>query len=190
MAARGIGFGLHSGAGSGEPKFGITSDSASRSAEACADRRLRIFLVDRASLTRECLSRLLELDGSGLRVEGVADLDDLACGEASTADAVVIDIKALPVDDPDVQAKLAALGERMPNTPILVISERSQPADALQAVQSGARGYFPVTLTARMLIAAIRLVAAGGIFLPPSMLQIVATASPDDWIRKPHTAMQ
>lgn len=140
-------------------------------------RRVTVLLIDATTLTRECLCRLLHEGAHDFAVLGVAD-----CGEAAMAaagsdgkpDAILLNIRTACITDRTVMDDVAVLAERMPGVPIIVLSERDDAPAALNAIQLGLRGYFPATLSVELLIAAIRLVRAGGSFVPPAVLRACA----------------
>src|SRR5690606_7302138 len=79
-------------------------------------------------------------------------------------DLVVIDL-AMP--GMDGVAGIRALNARAPSTPIVVFSAADDPRTMIAAIESGARGYVPKATPNAILVAALRLALAGGIYLPP-----------------------
>jgi DNA-binding NarL/FixJ family response regulator len=59
---------------------------------------------------------------------------------------------------------------------VVVLSEIEDPACMLAAMQAGAAGFLSKTLTRPVISAALRLVAAGGIYLPPQALSARLTS--------------
>jgi DNA-binding NarL/FixJ family response regulator len=140
-------------------------------------RWVTVLLIDATTLTRESLCRLLHEGARDFAVLGVADCGEAtmaAAGPADRPDAVLLNIKAAYIADRAVMDDVAVLAERMSGAPIIVLSERDDALAALNAIQLGLRGYFPATLGVELLIAAIRLVIAGGSFVPPAVLRACA----------------
>jgi DNA-binding NarL/FixJ family response regulator len=53
---------------------------------------------------------------------------------------------------------------------LIVLSDRDEVEEVLASFRAGARGFIPTSLDPRIVIAAIRLVVAGGAFIPVSTL--------------------
>jgi len=63
---------------------------------------------------------------------------------------------------------LAELREVSPEVPIVVLSATEDRETVLRAINDGAMGFIPKTSRTEVLIAALRLVFSGGVYLPPS----------------------
>jgi DNA-binding NarL/FixJ family response regulator len=63
-----------------------------------------------------------------------------------------------------------ALRERFEGAPIVIVSGDARPSAIRQAIEAGAAGYIPKTTSEREMIAALGLVLAHGIYLPPVAL--------------------
>lgn len=53
---------------------------------------------------------------------------------------------------------------------VIVVGDGEEPADVITVMNKGARGYIPTSLVLNVAVEAIRLVCAGGIFLPASTI--------------------
>jgi DNA-binding NarL/FixJ family response regulator len=86
------------------------------------------------------------------------------------------------IDPTDGQAdrfdRLRAIGERLAPTPLVVIAPEEDRREAVYALQNGASGYLPKSLPVDVLLGALRLVLAGGIYAPPKLLLGTVTGSP------------
>ncbi len=54
---------------------------------------------------------------------------------------------------------------------VVVLSSEDNPDVILRAIEAGASGYVPKSSTPQVLVAALRLVMAGGIYIPPPALR-------------------
>lgn len=132
--------------------------------------RIPILLVDAARLTRDSLSSLLQEKAPDFRVDAVPDCDEAA--EWPQPALLLFNAKHAGFADLPLREGIAQLAGLWPGTPRLMISERrDQGLMALEAVQLGWHGFFPVSLKIELLIAAIRMVLLEGIFIPPSVVQ-------------------
>ncbi len=133
-----------------------------------------VVLVDEAALTRETLAELLQSNAQDFNVRSVSHCHHIRSAE-TTPDVIVFNGKARALRDTNVSAAVACMMDIWPTVPRLIISEHTmQPVTALDAVRIGWHGYFPANERTELLIAAIRLVALGGVFVPPSALQVLA----------------
>ena len=61
---------------------------------------------------------------------------------------------------------LTKLSELFPGVPVIVLADKTDPELALTAIRHGARGYIPFTLRFDIAVEAVRLVLAGGTYVP------------------------
>jgi DNA-binding NarL/FixJ family response regulator len=130
---------------------------------------MRILVVDDHALIREALRTVLkELDGN------VSIREAASCREAmrhldqdSDLDLILLDL-GLP--DRDGFAALAELRERFPATSIVVLSALNDHANVAKALDLGALGFIPKSASRELMLSALRLVFAGGIYIPPDIL--------------------
>lgn len=84
--------------------------------------------------------------------------------EHPNIDVVFLDLM-LPA--PGGLAVLEQLGERHPGLPIIMLSSSEETTDVRRALALGALGYVPKSASSATLLAALRLVLAGEIYVPP-----------------------
>lgn len=88
-------------------------------------------------------------------------------------DLVLLDLKMPGLNGMDA---LAALRAAVPGTPLVVLSAEDDPAVVRAAIEGGAMGFIPKSSTPEVLIQALRLVLAQGVYLPPAVLERVTTS--------------
>jgi DNA-binding NarL/FixJ family response regulator len=133
----------------------------------------RILAVDDHPLTREGLARVL---AEVAPHDEVIEAETLVGARATlAADAeirlVVLD-PALP-DGAGIEA-IAAIIEARPEVSLLVLSAEDDPTTARAALDAGARGFISRRAPIRLLVEVLRLVLAGGTYIPPEALRAVA----------------
>lgn len=64
---------------------------------------------------------------------------------------------------------LVELRDGSPDVPVVVLSATEDRDTVLRTIQDGAMGFIPKTAKTEVLIAALRLVFSGGVYLPPSV---------------------
>lgn len=129
---------------------------------------MKILLVDDHELFREGIKLLL------------ANLaDDVVFAEASSCAAALnqpagapFDVILLDFHLPGMHGfeALRALRQRYDEPAIVVLSAEENPALIVQAIDEGAAGFIPKTSSHAVMMAALRLVLAGGTYLPPHAL--------------------
>ncbi len=137
---------------------------------------MKVLLVDDHQLFREGLVILLKrLDDKVHAVEAASCADAFArLAQESDIELILLDI-GLP--DMSGLEGIAIIRERHPGIPIVVLSSQEDRASVLQALDSGAMGYIPKTSSSDVMISALKLILANGIYLPPAALMGSATAS-------------
>lgn len=66
---------------------------------------------------------------------------------------------------------------RRPDTPVVVLSASNDPTHMRNSLDCGAAGYIPKSASPRVMLSALQLVMAGGIYVPPDMLKKPETDS-------------
>ncbi|MDQ2101957.1 response regulator transcription factor [Azospirillum isscasi] len=136
------------------------------------DQIVTAILHDETPLTRESLSTSLNLCGRGVRVLTAASLADLegVVRRDGAPDVALANFSGRLASDPEFQPRLAELLAVLNGIPLIMLSDSDETATALEAIRQGAHGYISTTLSLTMALEAIRLVAAGGIFVPAAIL--------------------
>ena len=128
-----------------------------------------VMIVDKRALERECLARGLVEHNPTLRVSAVGSLDEIQhiAGEAEPS-AILVILGSRKVSDQSVRAELAQFIAEIGDVPVIVVVDSDEPAEVLAALECGARGYIPTSVTVKVAAEAIGLARAGGIFVPAS----------------------
>jgi len=141
-------------------------------------RPMDILVVDDHPLVREGLKHLLAGLHDNTRVleaaSAAAALETLA-GRADL-DLVLLDVH-LP--DRDGLSLLAEIGREAPDLPVVMLSGAQDPALMRAALDAGAAGFIPKSSLSQVVLPALRLVLAGGVYVPPEMVFARATGGPD-----------
>lgn len=129
----------------------------------------RILLVDDHILFRQGLKFLLaDLESHITFLE--ADDCDAAQSYAQQSEQAAVDLILLDYHFPGSASEGQALQQikhAFPHSSVVVLSSDDSPAIILSAIDEGAAGFIPKSSTPEIMIAALKLVLAGGIYLPP-----------------------
>jgi len=130
---------------------------------------VKILVVDDHPLIREALRTVLrDLDPSIALVEAENGAATLAAArEQADLDLVLLDL-SLP--DGNGLVILETLRETYPALPVVVLSATEDSDTVTRALDGGAMGFIPKTSSNRLLLNALRLVLAGGVYLPAQVL--------------------
>eukprot|EP01042_Synura_sphagnicola_P001604 gene1604-1865_t len=132
--------------------------------------RTTLLLIEEVRLMRECMASLLRMRCPEIEVHAcehwLGNFDE----DQTHPNMILLDLHHNSIDAFTHGDQAHLLHERFRSTPILAISDRDEAKEALVAIDMGLAGFFPMNCSAELLIAAIRLVIAGGRFIPPGML--------------------
>jgi DNA-binding NarL/FixJ family response regulator len=130
---------------------------------------MKILVVDDHALIREALHGVLRK-----LARGAVILEASNCAQTMEAVASHPDISLILLDlnlpDRDGFSMLAELRERNPAVSVVVLSAAQNRANVIKALDLGAMGYIPKSARNEVMLSALQLVFAGGIYIPPEIL--------------------
>ena len=130
---------------------------------------MKFLVADDHAVFRGGLLYLLQrLDADAEILEASDYSEALAVAEREDGiDLILVDLLMPGIDG---YAGIAGLRDRAGGAPIIVVSARENPADVQASLDSGAMGYLPKSSSSEVMLNAMRLVLAGGMYLPPALL--------------------
>ena len=130
---------------------------------------MKILIVDDHPLIREALHHVLGvLHGGVVLLEAQNGAEATAVADHNPAlDLILLDLGLPDIDGFDA---LSQLRERYPGIPVVVLSASETPDIVTRAIDAGAMGFIPKTSSNQLLLNALRLVLAGGVYLPFEVL--------------------
>lgn len=130
---------------------------------------MRALLVDDHHLFRQGLKFLLaDLEQGITFLEADSSAQALAMAGGEPVDLVLLDLK---MPGADGMAALDAIRAAFESSVLVVLSSEDDPRVIRQAIDTGAAGFVPKSSTPQVLVAALRLVLAGGVYLPLDVLR-------------------
>ena len=139
---------------------------------------MNILLADDHVLFRSGMRYILAEFGSDVDIHEVGSGEELLeAARSRSFDLVLMDMLMPGMNQGDVIGMIRALH---PKLPIVIVSMLDSPGVIRGAVASGASGFIPKTSTPSLMTEAIRLVLAGGVYLPPAVLAVEEDAKAED----------
>ena len=137
---------------------------------------MRILLADDHALFREGLSHVLRALIDEVSIIEAADYPQAirAARNHSDLDLVLLDLKMPGMAG---LAGVEAMRRERPEVPLVVISAITDRRFILGALDRGAAGYIPKTLSGKVLIGALHLILSGGVYLPAEAISRTPNSS-------------
>jgi len=133
--------------------------------------RLRIVIADDHALVRGGLALLIEMASPGAEV---LQANNLAQVTGYLEEEKPIDLLMLDLMMPGMQGEsdIRTIGQSWPEIPIIIVSVKEDIDSIRNSLAAGAMGYIPKTSSPDVTVSAIQLVLAGGVYVPPHVLQL------------------
>lgn len=127
-----------------------------------------LLLIDAHDFTRECMADLLAGSDDQLEVRTAATVLDADLEDCDDCNVVLIRVECGDPGDARLRQTLAELKDMLPGVPVALLSGRCDMDTALAAVRCGVRGYLSPSLGIEQILAALRLVCTGGVYIAPA----------------------
>jgi len=143
---------------------------------------ISVALIDSKPLTRRSIEDLLAKAFHEYAMVAVSTCEELLeIDERRTGklNLVVVYIRDEGLTNTWVQSALELLRVRFPEASTVVLADKDDVDEVNRALTHGVRGYIPTSVEWEVAVAALRLISAGGTFVPADALRSTA-AKPDD----------
>lgn len=133
---------------------------------------ISVGLIDKNSFTRECISTSMREMCKLFDITSFATCDE--CLQSTRNYDLILYYAHESITRPaNEQAEPACVGQALRMAPVVILADFESPDSIIAAFEIGARGYIPtVSTTLGIAIEIVRLVKAGGTFVPPSTLSL------------------
>lgn len=132
---------------------------------------MKILVADDHRLIVEAVkAKLSELE-CGVTFVLALTVDEIFAGASEDVDLAVVDLN---MPGADGHSHIDELRRRYPKLPVIVLSGDDHPAVMRSALDSGVLGFIPKAYSPEIMISAVRLVLAGGVYVPPMMLSALS----------------
>lgn len=131
---------------------------------------MKILVADDHALFRAGMRHVLRQLADNIELVEASDCVQALETVASHGDIALV-LLDLGMPGSDGFAALETLTREHPALPIVVLSGSESRFDMQRALDTGAMGFVPKSATAPVMLSALRLVLAGGVYVPPELVQ-------------------
>jgi two-component system invasion response regulator UvrY len=153
---------------------------------------IRVLVCDDHSIVRQGIKQMLADAGDiGLAGEAADGPEGMAAVRAAAAAGSPIDVVLLDIAMPrrDGLDVLKQLKDEFPKLPVLILSTYPDRQYAVRSLKLGAAGYLNKSADSEQIIAAIRKVAGGGLFITPGIAEQLAASIGSTAAQPPHETL-
>ncbi len=138
---------------------------------------MKVLVVDDHALVRDGMRAVLQQLDPAIDVQEASNCTQALDVAAShpDLDLILLDIMLPGMSGLDA---LSTFRERHPAIPIVVVSGSESREDVMRAINGGAMGYIPKRQSGRVMLSVLRLVLAGGVYLPPEIINAPESPAP------------
>jgi DNA-binding NarL/FixJ family response regulator len=135
-----------------------------------------IMILDLRSLDGQCLARCFASQKTDMEFVAVTSVTEWrsVADDASPLAAILLNIGGKCADDPVVADQVRSLSAEF-QVPVILLADSVDLLQIIKALEYGAKGYIPSSVSIDVCIEAIALSLAGGIFLPASSVLAMRT---------------
>ncbi|HMN20150.1 MAG TPA: response regulator transcription factor [Ottowia sp.] len=134
---------------------------------------MKILIADDHRLIIDAVADKLSELGPDVEVVSAVDVPGLLECVGAPLDLALID---LSMPGADGLSHVQEVLRRAPGLPVIVLSGHEEPGIMRDVLDCGARGFIPKAYSPAVMVSAVRLVLAGGVYVPPMLLAGVGEA--------------
>jgi DNA-binding NarL/FixJ family response regulator len=127
-------------------------------------------IIEQRVLIRDCLVRCLKDSRRNDVIRSFSTVEDWLKEWPDSLPAPVIILCSAERTEAEVDRDVAVLSQAIADISIIILSDREDASSVLSALDKGARGYISTSMAFDVAVQAIRLVRAGGTFVPARTL--------------------
>jgi len=148
--------------------------------------RTGVTIIDNRQLARECFTKSLLAHNPDMLVSSFATIEDWRKSSSRLADQsiILLNVGTRRTTEIGVAAEISNVVKEAHPVPVVVISDNEDLPQIVKALECGAKGFIPTTVSISVAAEAIELALAGGIFVPASsvmaMRSVISSGSSQD----------
>lgn len=138
--------------------------------KSAAARKPGIVVIHQRAFFRDCFVRCLEISYGSHRIFAFASISEWRNSAEQNSITPAVIVFFLDASESSSIADLQFLESSAADIPVIIMSDIDDTNYVIHALRNGARGYIPTSLPFNIAVEAVRLVEAGGTFVPVSSL--------------------
>lgn len=145
-----------------------------RSGVDCEVSKIQAVLIDHRTLIRDSISHMLMSRAAELFVLTYSALGEFLSGDpkhSADVSIVIFSIGSAEISQDPVGDQIQQLKQAMPAASIVIFCDSDDVRRVMEAYRRGISGYIPTTLKPKVIVGALRLIHAGGIFIPVNAIE-------------------
>ena len=151
--------------------------------EAAPQRERLLVIIDGRALDRQCLAQSIVAHKAELRVLAFGSIEEWRQRHSQwhQLSAILLNIGGRRISEPAVAEEIRRLSSDFEPAPVIVLADTDELSQIMKALECGAKGYIPSSVSIDVCIEAVYLALAGGTFVPASsvfaMRQLLETGN-------------
>jgi DNA-binding NarL/FixJ family response regulator len=131
-----------------------------------------LVIIDNRELDRHCLAQCMAAQKSDLLVLAFGSVEEWkqVRTDYPPLSAILLNVGGKKIDEPGVSAQIRNLASEFDPTPVIILADSDDFAEIARALEFGAKGYIPSSVSIDVCMELISLSMAGGVFVPASVL--------------------
>ena len=165
------------GAAKGNPEEGAVADVAANAqprqiapVRRAEGGRPTTVIIERRILIRDCLVRCLSDAKKNTVIRSFSNVEEWLNEQTHVSPSPVIVLCSAERTEAEVERDVTLLKQTFADILVIILSDREDARSVISALDKGARGYIPTSMAFDVAVQAIRLVRAGGTFVPARTL--------------------
>ena len=135
---------------------------------------MSVLVIDDHALFSAGIKGLYEAMNDDVVVNTFVSCDE-AFGGVEDMDAVSLVLLDYHIPGTDPERNLKVLRSTFTNASIVIVSGETDPLKVIRAINQGASGFIPKAATSETMISALKIISAGGVYLPPEVNSYYST---------------
>lgn len=129
-----------------------------------------LIIIDNRALDRQCLAQSIAAHKTDMLILPLGSMEEWKQKRQDypPLSAILLNVGGRRIEDPAVAEEIKNLSSEFETTPVIVLADTDDLAQIVRALEYGAKGYIPSSVSIGVCIEAIALSLAGGVFVPAS----------------------
>jgi len=131
-----------------------------------------LVILDNRELDRQCLAQCMAAHKTDLLILAFGTVEEWKQkrDEYPPLSAILLNIGGKKIDEPAVSEQIRSLSSEFGTIPVIVLADSDDFTQIVRALEFGAKGYIPASVSVSVCMELIALSVAGGVFVPASTL--------------------